>query len=107
MGIGGFSLLNFMMLFLILPLALLPSIVAIARDHPHKIPIVLVNILGGMVFGVGWLVALIWCFIGPDQKLLYSGDPSIGELERLYILLEKGAITQEEYDKKKQEILAS
>ena len=38
---------------LLLPLALLPTIIAVARNHPHKIPIVLVNVLGGLFYGLG------------------------------------------------------
>lgn len=52
---GGISIWQILIILIILPLAFLPSIIAISKDHPYKIPIVLVNILGGVLWG-GWVV---------------------------------------------------
>jgi hypothetical protein len=52
----------FMGLLLLLGLAvyLLPTIIAGYRKHPQLVPIALINIITGVIFGIGWLVALIW-----------------------------------------------
>lgn len=41
-------------------LYLLPSIIAIRRGHHQVGPIVIVNVLLGACFGLGWIVALAW-----------------------------------------------
>ena len=89
---------------LLLPLALLPTIIAVARNHPHKIPIILVNVLGGLFYGLGWVVALVWCFFTPNDNSR-DKERDTEALEKLYSLLEKGAITQEEYEVQKQRVL--
>ena len=68
MGLGGISIWTIILLIfiiLLLPLFFLPTIIALKRNHPYKIPIILLNIFGGLIFGVGWFIALIWCFIKP------------------------------------------
>ncbi|HHB76733.1 MAG TPA: superinfection immunity protein [Desulfobulbus sp.] len=53
---------------------LLPSIIAVKKNHPHKIAIIFVNIFGGLLYGLGWIVAFIWCFLGgPSNKFLSWG----------------------------------
>lgn len=50
-------------LFTILILLLgyfLPTIIAHNRNHKQFTAIFLLNLLGGWIFGIGWLVALIW-----------------------------------------------
>jgi len=91
------------LLFLLLtPLAFLPTILALKNNHPHKVAIILVNIFGGLFWGLGWFVALIWCFITPNK----SDSISIAnEIERLHELKEKGVLTQSEFEAKKKELL--
>lgn len=103
MGIGATSL-GLIFVFLLLPLALLPTIIAVARNHPHKIPIILVNVLGGLFYGLGWVVALVWCFITPNENNREK-ESNAEALEKLHSLLEKGAITKEEYEVQKQRVL--
>lgn len=53
---------------------LLPSIIAVKKQHPHKVAIIFVNIFGSLLYGIGWGVAFIWCFLGdPPNKLLSWG----------------------------------
>lgn len=94
----GFSI----MMLLLIPLFFLPTILAIKNNHPYKIPIIIINILGGLLWGVGWLIALVWCFITPDEN---SSIDATNELEKLHELKEKGIITQEEFDAKKKSLL--
>jgi uncharacterized membrane protein YedE/YeeE len=41
---------------------LAPTFIALKLDHKDKVKIILVNIFGGLLFGIGWIIALIWCF---------------------------------------------
>ena len=50
---------------------LLPTMIALIKNHPQKVPIILLNIFGGLIGGIGWVGALVWCFIKPaggDKK---------------------------------------
>lgn len=102
----GISIWQLLIVLVLLPLAFLPTIIALKKNHPHKIPIILVNIFGGLLYGLGWLVALVWCFIVPNSN---SNSSSLvnaaGEIEKLHVLLEKGVLTQEEFDSKKRALL--
>ena len=51
----------FAMLFPVAIFYLLPSYVAVLRDHPHSITAVLTNVLLGWTL-VGWVGVLIWSF---------------------------------------------
>ena len=39
---------------------LVPTIIAFSRGHHYKWIILAVNVFGSSVFGIGWLVAMIW-----------------------------------------------
>ncbi|MDR3154118.1 MAG: superinfection immunity protein [Deltaproteobacteria bacterium] len=41
---------------------LIPTIIAFKRGHRNRVPILLVNILLGWVYGIAWIAALIWSF---------------------------------------------
>jgi hypothetical protein len=90
----------------VIPLALLPTIIAVKKNHPYKIVIILVNIFGGLFFGIGWVVALIWCFITPSNNTNKSAPMISDELERLHALRLKGAITESEFNESKRKILS-
>lgn len=49
-------------------LFLLPTIISSKQNHQYKLPIILINIYGGFFAGVGWLVALIMCFVIPKHE---------------------------------------
>ena len=101
---GSFSIWHLIIVLIFLSLAFLPTIIAIHKNHPYKIAIILINIFGGLLYGLGWFVALVWCFILPkngDGILVGAAD----ELDRLHQLKERGILTQEEFDAKKKTIL--
>lgn len=82
----------------------LPTIIAVNRNHPHKLAIAVVNILGGLFAGIGWLVALVWSFIGSPA----APTSSIGqadEIEKWADLKEKGLISEAEYKAKKRTLM--
>ena len=97
----GISIWQSLIILILLPLVFLPTIIAIKKNHPYKIPIILINVLGGLLWGFGWLIALIWCFIEPKSNY----NNTTHEIEKLHELKQKGAITQEEFDTKKRALL--
>ncbi len=36
-----------------------PTVIVVSNRHPRRIPIIVLNVVGGAT-GVGWIVALIW-----------------------------------------------
>ncbi|MEZ8116845.1 superinfection immunity protein [Vibrio splendidus] len=48
-------------------LFLLPTIIARGKDHPHKTAITVLNIVGSLFFGTGWLIALIWSLMNTER----------------------------------------
>ncbi len=61
---GGVTLAGF---FIFVAVYLTPSLIALKMKHRRRYFIVLINIFGGVVFGVGWLIALIMCFFDNDS----------------------------------------
>ncbi len=82
----------------------LPSIIAKARKHSHKLAIFFLNLFAGAT-GVGWVVAFVWAFI--DKPLVQvEGKPTVAqELKELAQLKEQGIITEEEFETKKNKLL--
>ena len=94
------------LLIIAFPLFFLPTIIAFQKDHPYKIAIMILNIVGSAIAGLGWLAAMIWCFVLPRSELGISSSVAT-ELEKLHQLKEKGALTQEEFDTRKKSLLAT
>ncbi|MGR6874126.1 superinfection immunity protein [Pseudomonas sp. HK3] len=101
---SGISIWQLIILLVLIPLAFLPTIIALKKNHPYKIPIIFINVFGGLVWGVGWLIALIWCFIVPEKKVLSVGSVA-DEVEKLHALKEKGVISEAEFGFKKKELM--
>ncbi|WBJ96699.1 superinfection immunity protein [Shewanella sp. MTB7] len=99
---GSIGIFQLLIILVLLPLVFLPTIIAIKKKHPHRIPIILVNVFGGLVAGSGWLIALIWCFIEPSKT---STIDVASQIEKLHKLKEKGILTQDEFDMKKKALL--
>lgn len=94
---------------ILISLFFLPSILAFKKKHPQKVPILLVNIFAGAIFGIGWVIALIWVFIKPNNDQAQSSTPvdASNEIEKLHELKEKGILTQDEFDLKKKALLST
>lgn len=83
-----------------------PSIVAHKKDHKQKLPIILVNVFFGATL-IGWVGALVWCFISPvDVENVKSGGVA-DEIEKLSELKDKGVLTEDEFKAKKEQLLSS
>lgn len=81
---------------------LIPSVVAFKRNHPKKVAILLLNIILGFTL-IGWLAAFIWSFMDTTNKsaIGHTGD----ELQKLAALKEQGHLTDDEFNRKKQQLL--
>ena len=93
---------------LLFMLYFVPTFVAFARKHPSKGAILALNLLLGWTV-LGWIAAFIWSFTNPSKpQVVIANQASLSmveELEKLANLKEKGLLTEEEFNKKKQEIL--
>lgn len=99
------SITEILVFLVLIPLYVLPSIIAYRKNHKYRLPILLINLFAGGLWGVGWLAAFIWCFIEPkEEKTSLAG--SAEEIGKLFELKEKGVISQEEFERKKKELLA-
>jgi uncharacterized membrane protein len=87
----------------------IPSFIAHKRGHKNKLPIILLNLFFGWSL-VGWVGALIWSLmdaISVEQSNKSTGTSrAADELERLHSLKEKGIITEEDFNKKKADLLS-
>lgn len=114
-GIPGGS--EWILILLFLPLYFLPSI--IARKGDSFVSIFLVNLLLGWTF-LGWIVSLIWAISSirkkeqiiinnniPEVKTSVSQQDKLTQLQQLKELLDKGVLTQEEFEQQKSQILSS
>ena len=88
-----------------LVLWLLPTIIAFKIKHPHKIAIMLLNIIGTLFLGLGWIVALIWCFL--FQKTTPERITTAQQIKELYELKQKDILSDDEFEKKKKQLLES
>jgi CBS domain containing-hemolysin-like protein len=107
---GGINVSTILMSLVLLSVFLLPSIIALTRNHPHKIPIVLTNIFVSVFWGAGWFIALIWCFILPNDNSSQRNNEafsSADEIRKLHELKEQGVISQEEFESKKAALLGN
>jgi len=93
----GISFTQTLFVLAMLPVYFAPTIIAIRKNHPHKTPIILVNVFGGLLGGIGWIVALVWCFIEPRG--------AADEIRKLHEMLEDWILTQEEFERKKRSLL--
>lgn len=92
---------------LLLPIGFLPTIIAIKKNHPQKVPIILVNIFGGAFWGIGWFIAIVWVFMKPKEShvVINNESSSASEIEKLHELKEKGILSEEEFSIKKNALL--
>jgi len=85
--------------FISLVIYFLPTIVAIIRKNNSTLAIFILNLLLGWSF-IAWVIALVWAFSKNTSSLE-------AKLKNLYTLKEKGLITDEEFERKKEELLNS
>lgn len=62
------ALLSVVLIGLGLLVFFVPTIIAVLRKHHNTAAIVMMNLLGGLFCGIGWIVALVWCFTSPPPQ---------------------------------------
>jgi uncharacterized membrane protein len=89
----------------------IPSIISIYRHKSNGCAIFVLNLFLGWTV-IGWIIALVWACIADSKPTVIQNnieektEKSIQEqIEELAELKEKGLITQEEFEKKKTQIL--
>lgn len=111
-------------------IALLPTIFAFRRSHPHRWLILVINVLFSAT-GIGWIIALIWALnslpftddfhgrlgtvrLETREPLLVAqtaqptrspADDAADQLQRLKQLHAQGALTDEEYARARRPLL--
>jgi len=58
-------------------LSIIPIFIAITKNHPHKLYIILIATIGAFFSKFGWLIAFIWCFIKPGFVKDILDPPSV------------------------------
>jgi len=96
---GGFFIFM-MIIFIWLVIYFLPTIIATIRKNSSTFAIFALNFLLGWSF-IAWVIALIWAFSGDSYSNIEN------KLKNLYSLKEKGLISEEEFEIKKDEIINS
>lgn len=110
----------YLTIMFLLALYYIPTIIAFSENHPNRWLIGIINTIFGST-GIGWLGALVWALravhISNSQEGSNGGESGLNltvndikrvklefprdvssELERLHNLLEKNAITEEQYN---------
>ena len=82
----------------------LPSIIAFIRNHPHRIAILILNLITGATV-VGWIASFIWAFIDKHAIKLENKPTTAQEIKELAQLKDQGIITEEEFEAKKKNLL--
>ena len=90
----------FMISFISLVVYFLPTLIAVIRKHNSAIAIFVLNFLLGWSF-IAWVIALVWAFSENNSCDLEA------KLKTLYSLKEKGLISDEEFERKKEELINS
>ena len=83
-----------------------PTIVVLNRNHRSTGAIFVVNLFLGWTL-LGWVAALAWSLTNPTQEVINSEPPksAADEIQKLANLKEQGLLTDDEFNKKKNEIL--
>lgn len=85
----------------------IPAIVAARRAHKSATAIVLLNFFLGWTL-IGWIVAFVWSFTEVTQVVNNQlPQSSADEIQKLAGLRDKGLLTADEFDRKKQQLLNS
>lgn len=101
-SIGGLII----VLSFFLAIYFLPTIVASNRSHASTGAIFVLNLLLGWTL-LGWVAALVWSFANPVRVVVndQAQRSAAFEIQRLADLKERGLLTEDEFTRKKEELL--
>lgn len=82
----------------------IPTLCARIKEHPSILSIFVINLFLGWIL-IGWVIALAWA-LKSDHRIVIMVSPSLDvELERLASLRDKGIITKDEFEVRKNRLL--
>lgn len=90
----------------------IPYWIAAKKNHRQASAILILNVLAGWTI-IAWIIALIWANTEPRPEQVVIAQPATtqsstaDELMKFKSLLDSGAITQEEFEAKKKELLSN
>ena len=58
------GMVSLILLFILALIFFMPSLVAFKKQHPHRWPILIVNLFLGSTI-IGWALTLLWAFYDP------------------------------------------
>lgn len=82
----------------------LPYMIANSKGHTQETAIFVLNLFAGWTI-IAWIIALIWAFTNKEKVIIAPKSSSVDEIRKLKELLDMGAITTEEFEIKKRELL--
>lgn len=82
----------------------LPYMIANSKGHTQETAIFVLNLFAGWTI-IAWIIALIWAFTNKEKVVFEPKSSSVDEIRKLKELLDMGAITTEEFEVKKHELL--
>ena len=102
---SGIGTTIFIALFVALAIYMLPSIIALAKRN-HRTKVILFNIFLGWTV-IMWIISLVWACKRDEESpaILAAGLSPADELKKYKELLDSGAITEEEFEEKKNQLL--
>jgi len=112
-GWNSFDSSDFTLMFLLIVpgigsmlLYFLPYLHANKATHPQEHAIFILNLFAGWTI-IAWIIALVWAFTEPKQRasIQQASVSNADELLKYKELLDSGVISQDEFDKKKEELL--
>ena len=84
----------------------IPTIIAHRKNHKDTKLIFIINLLSGYTI-IGWIISFIWAFSSFKIKKILKTPTIAEEIEQLSELVDKGIITEKEFQKKKSQLLNS
>ncbi len=83
----------------------LPYLFANSKCHPQETAIFVLNLFAGWTV-IAWIICLVWTFTTKkDEKVITAVNSNAKQIEEFKDLLDKGIITQEEFNEKKRQLL--
>ncbi len=94
------------LILILLVVYFVPTVVASGRSHQSATAIFCLNLLLGWTL-LGWVIAFVWSFTNPTQVVVRNKPvkSTADEIQKLANLKEQGILTEDEFNKKKRQIL--
>lgn len=82
----------------------LPYVIANSKGHEQETAIFILNLFAGWTI-IAWIIALVWAFTKKSTAMPHKNLSNADEIAKFKNLLDSGAITEEEFENKKKDLL--